>query len=132
MAEKIASNRFSVSLNQILDDYAIDVQAAVGGAVEEAGKMALRVVRKKSPKRSGKYAKSWNMKVEAGGVFGSQIKAIIHNKKYYRLTHLLEDGHQKAGGGRVEGIPHVQPAVDEADRVLLSLATRAIEEAGGK
>ena len=132
MAEKITSNRFAVSVSQLLDDYALDVQMAVGGAVEKAGKRALKVVRKKSPKRTGKYGKSWTMEVTHGGVFGSQTKAIIHNKKYYRLVHLLEDGHQKANGGRVEGIPHVRPAMDEADRSLLELAARAIEEAGTK
>lgn len=132
MAEKITSNRFAVSLNQILDDYAIDVQAAVAGAVEETGKKALKVVRQKSPKRTGKYGKSWRMEIGSGGIFGTQTKAIIHNKKYYRLTHLLENGYQKARGGRVEGIPHVQPAMDEADRVLLGLAARAIERVGQK
>lgn len=132
----ISPNDFTAAVSQILDDYAEDVQEAVAQAVEETGKKALRTVKAKSPVRKGKgggrYKKGWRVKKEHGGVFGTQAQVTVYNKTDGPLAHLLEDGHQKAGGGRVEGIPHVRPAYEEAERLLPELTARAIEEAGGK
>lgn len=136
----IKSNEFSVAVSHILSDYATDVQEAVAQAVEEAGERALKTVKAKSPVRKGKgggkYKKSWKKKIEHSGIFGTQSRVIIYNKDEYRLVHLLENGHQIVNkgrvGGRVEGIPHVRPAYEEAERLLPELTARAIEEAGHK
>lgn len=134
MAVKIQD--FSISVSQILDGYREDVREAVGVAVEKAGKKALSTVRKKSPvskaKNGGRYKKGWRMKKEVGGIYRDQVNVTIYNAKDGPLVHLLEKGHQKVNGGRVEGIPHVQPAYDEAERLLPELVARAIEEAGGR
>lgn len=134
MAVKIQD--FSISVFQMLDGYREDVREAVGAAVEQAGKKALKIVRTKSPvgknKNGGRYKKGWRMKKEAGGIYRDQVNVTIYNIKDGPLVHLLEKGHQKVNGGRVEGIPHVQPAYDEAERLLPELVTRAIEEAGGR
>lgn len=132
MAEMIKSNKFVAAISQVLDDYAVDVQKAVGSAVKKTGKKALKVVREKAPVQSGEYKKNWRATEIQGGVFGSQTSVVIHNKKDYRLVHLLENGHQKSNGGRVEGIPHVRPAYEEAERTLPELTAQAIEEAGNR
>lgn len=132
----IRPNDFTAAVTGILEDYAEDVQEGVAQAVEETGKKALKVVKAKSPVRKGKgggrYKKGWRMKKERGGVFKTQAHATIYNKTDGPLVHLLENGHQKTNGGRVEGIPHVRPAYEEAERLLPELTAKAIEEAGSK
>lgn len=132
----INPNDFSLAVGQLLDDYAEDVQEAVARSVEETGKKALKVVKAKSPVRKGKggghYKKGWRMKKERAGVFGTQAHVTIYNDKRGWNTQLLENGHQKANGGRVEGIPHVRPAYEEAERTLPELTARAIEETGDR
>lgn len=149
----IRPNDFSAEVNAILSNYTKDVQEAVARAVEQTGKKALKTVRAKSPVRKGKgggrYKKGWQMKKEESGIFGSQVRVTIYNKTDGSLVHLLEKGHQiarypdspkgraavgyqKVVGGRVDGIPHVRPAYEEAERLLTELTAKAIEEATGQ
>lgn len=132
----IKPNDFSAAVSTILDDYSEAVQEAVAQAVEETGKRALKTVKAKSPvgktKNKGRYKKGWRMKKERSGVFKTQSRITIYNAKAGSLIHLLEKGHQKSNGGRVEGQPHVDPAYREAERVLPALTAREIEEAGNK
>lgn len=132
----IKPNDFSLAISGILSDYREDVQEAVAQAVEQTGKKALKTVRAKSPVRKGKgggrYKKGWRMQKERSGIFGAQANATVYNKTDGPLVHLLENGHQKSTGGRVEGIPHVEPAYREAERLLPELTAKAIEEAGGR
>lgn len=74
-----------------------------------------------SPKRTGKYKKSWT-KIKEGNRY------IIHNSKHYRLTHLLEKGHAKVGGGRVPARVHIRPAEEKAIDQYVQKVERAIQQ----
>jgi len=107
-----------------LADYSQDVVEKVNVSSEKVGKAAVKKLKQTSPKRYGNYAKSWTMKTEPE--IGQPHKRIVHVKApHYRLAHLLEYGHAKVGGGRVEGRPHIRPAEEEVIREF----TREVEEA---
>lgn len=51
----------------------------------------------------------------------------IHNKTDYQLTHLLEKGHAKRNGGRVNPEVHIRPNEERAVKEFESRIKGAIE-----
>jgi len=120
----IKIDQLAAEIAKELAKYSQEVVEMVNVSSEKVGKEAVKQLRQTSPKKTGKYAKSWTMTTEKE--FGQPHRRIIHAKApHYRLTHLLEHGHAKVGGGRVEGIPHIRPAEEEVIREF----TREVEEA---
>ncbi len=58
-----------------------------------------------APVDTGAYKKSWIITKTKDSALGAEYT--VHSKTRYRLTHLLEFGHAKRGGGRVKAIPHI-------------------------
>ena len=109
-----------------LAEYSQDVVEKVNVSSEKVGKAAVKQLKSTSPKKSGKYAKSWAVKTEPE--IGQPHKRIVHVKApHYRLTHLLEHGHAKAGGGRVEGKPHIRPAEEMVIQEFMAEVEEAIK-----
>lgn len=123
----IRVNDLTSTVAGILDDYAEDVSDSVERAVEKTSREALSLVRKKAPRRSGAYRKGWKRVMEEAGIAKRKTKAIIYNATHGSLVHLIENGHQKAGGGRVEGIPHVKPTEEMAAERLPQLIKQELE-----
>lgn len=104
-----------------LSDYSKEIEEEVNNTAEETSKELVKDLKKTSPRRKkngGKYAKGWTKRKEGNGYR-------IYNKKY-QLTHLLEHGHAKANGGRVEGIPHIGPAEKKANKKFLDEIEKVI------
>ena len=80
-----------------LEEYADEVTGDVKQAVKEVAKATVKEVKAKSPVKTGNYKKSWGQ-VKVSETEGSIVIA-IRNKKFYWLTHLLENGHAEAGLG---------------------------------
>lgn len=108
-----------------LENYSQEVGELVDNSVLRVAKRCLASVRANSPVRSGAYKKSWALSQEQ---MRSRLLAVIYNRKHWQLIHLLENGHQKAGGGRISGTPHVGPAADQAEQELVS---EIIRDLGG-
>lgn len=109
----------SKEISEILEEYG----AEVSGEVEKAVKMTAKDTVKRLKKhkgtytiRSGNYNKSWKAKEEK--ISSRSTKSIVHNEKHYRLTHLLEYGHAKRGGGRTRAFPHISKAEESAKETL--------------
>ena len=69
-----------------------------------------------APRKTGRYAKSWAVKKTKETA--NALEVTVHSKNRYMLTHLLENGHAKRGGGRVAAIPHIAPAEETAIKSL--------------
>lgn len=119
----ISIDKLANEIASELAKYSQEVVEKVNISSERVGKAAVKRLKQTSPKKTGKYAKSWAMTTEKA--IGQPDLRIIHAKApHYRLTHLLEHGHAKRGGGRVEGRPHIRPAEEEVIREF----TREVEE----
>lgn len=122
----VSVDQLAAEIAKGLAEYSQDVVEKVNVSSKAVGKAAVKQLKKTSPKRYGKYAKSWAMKTEPE--VGQPHNRIVHVKApHYRLTHLLEHGHAKVGGGRVEGIPHIRPAEEEVIREFTAVVEGAIK-----
>lgn len=101
-------NAFADTLMEYLHEFTDEVSEGLEEAKEKVAKETVQTLKKTSPKRYGKYAKSWRVKK----VGKAQIIHVA--SPHYRLAHLLEKGHAKRGGGRVPGRAHIAPAEEQA------------------
>ena len=109
----IPIDKMANEIVKTMNEYTQDVSEATRKAVAEASAEAVLDLKRNSPKDSGRYAKSW--KYDAVKETRTVFRNIVHNAKYYRLTHLLEHGHANArGGGRTPAYPHIGLAEQKA------------------
>ena len=99
----ISIDQLAAEIAKGLAEYSQDVVEKVNISSGQVGKAAVKKLKAVKFKTGGEYSRSWRLKTEPE--VGQPNKQIIHNKDHYRLTHLLEKGHAKVGGGRVDGIP---------------------------
>ena len=93
-------------------------------AVRKTATSVKKEISANAPKRTGAYAKSWtSSKVRETS---HNLQMTVHSRNRYRLAHLLEKGHAKRGGGRVEGHPHIAPAEKNGEELLENLIRKAI------
>lgn len=117
---KVSVDGLEDAVRAELEQYASEVQEEVDSAVVRVARRCLAQIRRNSPKKTGDYRKGWRLRTDKTRL---SISEIIHNATDWQLIHLLEFGHQKASGGRVEGEPHVEPAEQQAERELLTEIT---------
>ena len=84
--------------------------------VKKAGNTVKKETQAGAPVKTGRYKKSWAVKRQKET--GNTLEVVVHSKDRYQLTHLLEKGHARRGGGRVKAIPHIAPAEEKGIREL--------------
>lgn len=119
MAIKVSS--IANEISKQLATYSNEVSEGLEKVKEEVSKDTVKLLKGLNhPKLTGDYAKGWRVKRVGNAL-------IIHNKTNYQLTHLLEKGHAKRGGGRVAAIPHIGPAEEKAIEEYVSKAEKVIK-----
>lgn len=123
---EIKLDHLAAAIAQELQTFTRDVRETLereGGRIAKEGVVALREA---SPKRTGRYAKGWTLSTER--MYGRPSRYTIYNKDKPGLAHLLEHGHAKRGGGRVEGTPHIAPVEREVVAAYLAAVEEAIRQ----
>ena len=122
MAQSLTADNLAGAINDILAEYkdAIDedIQAATKNVSKGAKDRVTNVANQKF-NGTGKYAGNWRVKVKAKGNTAEAT---------YRLTHLLEFGHAKVNGGRVDGREHIGPVEQWAIREFEKAIKEAIQK----
>ena len=107
-----------------LTEYKDLATADMKTAVRKAGKSVKKDIQANAPKKTGAYSKSWTVKTTKET--SESLELTVHSPKKYQLTHLLEKGHAKRGGGRTKAIPHIAPAEEKAVKDLEADIKRAL------
>lgn len=112
---RIRADKLADTVKRELGGYAEDLADQVKRAVQDAADTAVKDLRATSPKDTGKYAKSWTQKKV---METPSEKAVTVYARRYQLTHLLENGHAKRGGGRVAARVHIKPVEEKVSKQL--------------
>lgn len=124
----ISIDQLAAAITDAVREYTEDVTDAIERKVDETANEVRDEAERSAPKRTGKYAKGFKVSKQDGP---GKARRVIWNKKHYRLVHLLEFGHAKRGGGRVQAYPHLRPAYDKFGAKLPDDIKRIIQNGGG-
>lgn len=116
-------------ISKILSDYGDEVIREMRPVVEEVAKEGVKTLKSTSPrtKRAGgkHYANGWRQKTEWKR-FGAS--SVVYNATKPGLTHLLENGHAKRGGGRTRSFPHIKPVEEWINREVVTKLVRRLSK----
>lgn len=112
----IKPDQLEAAVARELAAYSDELAEDTKQCVRDAARLALSKVRARSPVDTGEYKRGWRIKKAYES--DTDIRLRVYNATSYMLTHLLEHGHAKVGGGRVPGYPHIAPAERAASEKL--------------
>ena len=124
-AKKISVQEIADEVIKELALYADITAEANDKAVDAAAKEVIDQIAATAPKATGEYAVSWRSKVTNYTARGKYV--VVHSPNDYRISHLLEFGHAKRGGGRTRAFPHIAQAEEAGEKKLVDEFTKLIE-----
>lgn len=129
MANAINIGDLANEIANTLSGYTANVAEGVKVAVDETMKELVADTKKDAPERSGRYKKAIASKVRFEGNYEKRVTWYV-KKPFYALSHLLEKGHAKRGGGRVKAYPHIENNREKAEARFTERVKEVIRNAG--
>lgn len=123
--KKVPIEQMAEAVMDGLIEYAGLATDVMKECVTKAGNTVKKEAQDNSPVRTGQYRKGWAVTKQKEN--SNTLELVVHNKKRYQLTHLLEKGHARRGGGRVRAFPHIAPAEQAGIRELEEGIKRGLE-----
>ena len=130
MSQEIQISEMERVIMDALEQYADKAADVIGETLPLVGQETAQDLRATSPKLTGNYAASWTYGMQTSRGSKKKNKLVVYNKKHYRIVHLLEKGHAKKNGGRVEAKVHVKPAQNRAEQKAIERITDKLENLG--
>lgn len=125
MSKRISIDQLSDEIMSALKEYKDVTDEVVDRAVAKVSKEAKQIAQSGSPTETGGYQKGWAVKKTSERA--GRVSITVYNRRKPGLTHLLEKGHAKRGGGRVAGKPHIAPAEEYAIEQLEAEIKRGLQ-----
>jgi len=116
MSTRVDIDHMAAAITEALEEYQDLAVDDVKDAIKATGKAVQREVENTAPRDTGAYAKSWAVKTTGEGA--DSLTQTVYSRNKYQLTHLLEYGHAKRGGGRVPAQPHLADAEEKGGQIL--------------
>lgn len=113
----IGPEGLSDAVRAALEEYGDLAKEVTRDTVRKVARTCRQEIRAASPRRNGRYAKGWRISETVSP--NGDVAETVYNAAAPNLTHLLENGHAKVNGGRVEGKAHIAPAERQAETNLL-------------
>lgn len=127
MAERrVSVDHMAEAITQSLGEYAELSNEVMKQSVTEVSQSVKKDIQVNAPVRTGKYKKSWAAKKVQENA--NSLTMAVHSRDRYQIAHLLEHGHAKRGGGRVQAIPHIAPAEQRGAEELAGKIERGLSQ----
>lgn len=112
MPKKVTTDTLADSIRDILEEYGDEVKGSLDEITKKIAQKGQQAIKNESKSKfNGKrYWKGWKVDLQVGRL---DTKATIYNESLPGLPHLLEYGHSKRGGGRVQGTVHIAPVEEQ-------------------
>lgn len=116
MADRVKIDGMADAIMESLMEYADLATDTMKDAVKESADTVKKEIQATAPVDTGAYRKSWRAKKQSESAL--KLEMVVHSANRYQLTHLLEKGHAKRGGGRVAARPHIAAAEEKGIQEL--------------
>lgn len=126
---------FGETVNKELQNWSAGIVVGVCDLIDEKAEKLKNLIQENAPvrykkkinkRKKGKYKTSWKIKT-TDDKFSRYEKTVYSSGNEYRLTHLLEKGHAKKGGGRVAPRVHIAPARNQIEKEYIADVQKLIK-----
>ena len=118
MNRTVSIDEMDSAIMEELEKYAELASDDLKAAVKETAASVRKDIQAGAPVDTGKYKKSWSVKNVHED--SESIDLVVHTRNRYQISHLLEHGHAKRGGGRVAAKPHIAAAEQRGNEKLVT------------